>query len=115
MHDIEQSAGQVIATDTQNSVDAVNRAVISLSHLCASIVEVSNASRLPITTVQSALANAGEGLNRVIGTREDLSQATRELRKIQNASTLQTVNFGCPPEYQPMGSASNRELAHKRG
>ena len=115
MHEIEQSAGQVIATDTQNSVEAVNRAVISLAHLCASIVEVSNASRLPITTAQAALANAGEGLNRVIGTRDDLGQATRELRKVQNASMLQTVNFGCPPEYQPIGNAPNRELARQQG
>lgn len=97
MHDIEPAAGQVVAKDTQNSVDAVDRAVMSLAHLCASIVEVSKASHLPIGTAQSALANAGEGLARLIASREAMSQATRELTAIQKASNLRTVAFGCPP------------------
>lgn len=96
MYEIDQSAGRVVADDTQNSVDAVDRAVMSLAHLCASIVEVSKASNLPIGTAQTALANAGESLSKLIASREDMSQATRELVTIQNSSTLQTVSFGCP-------------------
>ena len=38
MHDIEPAAGQVVASDTQKSVEAVDQAVMSLAHLCASIV-----------------------------------------------------------------------------
>lgn len=101
MHDIKAAAGQVIANDTQNSVEAVDNAVLSLAHLCASIVEVSKASRLPVFTAQTALANVGEGLAKMISTRNDVGQATRELRKIQKASNLETVGFGCPPDYQP--------------
>lgn len=97
MYEIETAAGQVVATDTQNSVDAVDKAVMSLANLCASIVEVSKASHLPIGTVQGALANAGDGLSRLIASRADMSHATRELTAIQMASSLQTVSFGCPP------------------
>jgi hypothetical protein len=97
MHEIQQAAGRVVATDTQNSVDAVDQAVMSLAHLCASIIEVSKASRLPIATAQGALANAGDGLAKLIASREDMAQATRELTSIQKASTLRTVAFGCPP------------------
>lgn len=96
MHNIETAAGRVVATDTQNSVDAVDQAVMSLAHLCASIVEVSKASRLPIGTAQAALANAGDSLTKLIASREDMSHATRELIAIQKASSLQTVSFGCP-------------------
>ena len=95
--EIEQGSGQVVATDTQNSVDAVDRAVMSLAHLCASIVEVSKASNLPIATAQPALANAGQSLARLIASREDMSLATRDLIAIQKASNLDTVSFGCPP------------------
>lgn len=97
MHEIETAAGRVVANDTQNSVDAVDRAVMSLAHLCASIVEVSKASRLPIGTAQAALTNAGETLAKLIASREGMSQATHELIAIQKASSLQTVSFGCPP------------------
>ena len=101
MHKIKTAAGQVIADDTRNSVDAVDTAVMSLAQLCASIVEVSKASKMPVQTAQSALANAGAGLAKMIDTRHDVGQATRELRKIQKASNLETVGFGCPPDYQP--------------
>lgn len=97
MHEIEPAAGRVVANDTQNAVEAVDRAVMSLAHLCASIVEVSKASRLPIATAQPALANAGETLAKLIASREDMSQATRQLIAVQNASNLRTVAFGCPP------------------
>lgn len=97
MHEIQQAAGRVVASDTQNSVDAVDQAVMSLAHLCASIVEVSKSSRLPIATAQGALANAGDGLAKLIASREDMDQATRELTAIQKASSLHTVAFGCPP------------------
>lgn len=110
MHKIENSAGQVVANDTQKSVKAVDDAVLSLAQLCASIVEVSSASRLPVITAQSALANAGEGLTKMIATRNDLAQATRALRKIQNASDLKPVSFGCPPDYKPSATLNEANL-----
>lgn len=107
MHDIEPAAGQVVASDTQKSVEAVDQAVMSLAHLCASIVEVSKASRLSISTAQGALAMAGTGLTKAISSREDLSRATRELIKIQNASNLETVAFGCPPLHKASARLSD--------
>ena len=96
MHSIDEAAGQVVATDTQSSVDAVDKAVMSLAHLCASIVEVSKASSLPISTVQPALAHAAGGLARLVDSREDMSRAVGELVAVQKESTLRTVSFGCP-------------------
>lgn len=96
MFEIEKSSGQVIAADTQESADALDQAVMSMAHLCASIVEVSRASRLPVSTPQSALTNAGESLSKLIAGREDFSQAVRELIRVQRTSSLQAVSFGCP-------------------
>ena len=96
MFEIDKSSGQVIASDTQRSVDALDQAVMSMAHLCASIVEVSKASRLPVSTPQSALANAGDSLSKLIAGRDDIAKATRDLIAIQRASGLRAVSFGCP-------------------
>jgi hypothetical protein len=97
MYMIEAAAGQVVAGDTQKTVEAVDHAVISLANLCASIVEVSKASRLPVATAQDALANAGAGLASMISGRAEMAAATRELTAIQRRSTLKETAFGCPP------------------
>ncbi|MCH2459190.1 MAG: hypothetical protein MK186_14250, partial [Henriciella sp.] len=102
------AAGQVVATDTQNSIDAVDRAVMSLAHLCASIVEVSTASRLPINTAQTVLANAGDGLSKLIASRADMSEATRQLAQIQRQSSLRETSFGCPTGF-PQGHLAEPE------
>ena len=97
MHNIEKTAGQVIAGDTKASVDAIDQAVASIANLCASIIEVSKASRLPVTTAQSALAGAGASLNGIIASRAEIASATRELTAIQRRSNLRETGFGCPP------------------
>ena len=96
MFKIDKASGQVIASDTQSSIQALDNAVISLAHLCASIVEVSNASRLPVALPQSALADAGEGLAKIIASRADMARATKRLIAIQRLSDLQTTSYGCP-------------------
>lgn len=110
MHSIEKTAGQVIAGDTNASVDAVDQAVARLATLCASIVEVSKASRLPVGTAQAALARAGSGLNGVIASRADVVAVTRELTAIQRKSTLREVGFGCPGGF-PEGHLSEPPMA----
>lgn len=96
MHEIDQAAGQVVAADTQASVAAVDEAVLSFSRLCASIVEVSGSAKLPVSTLQKALSSAAQGMLAAVHSREEITNATRELLKVQHASTLRTTSFGCP-------------------
>lgn len=103
MHNIEHSAGQVIAADTQASVAAIDQAVLSYSRLCASIVEVSHAANLPVAAGQPALAKMSAALAAVVAGRELVAGATRELLKIQGKSNLRTVGYGCPPELPVVG------------
>lgn len=108
MHSIDTAAGQVIATDTRTAVDAIDKAVMSFANLCASILEVSKASNLPVNTAQSALQNAANGLSKLVSSREDISRATHDLVNIKKASVLETTSFGCPtgcpkPDSGPQG------------
>lgn len=98
MHQIDQSAGQVIASDTQASVAAVDQAVLSYSRLCASIIEVSNSANLPVAAGQPALAKIAAGLSALVEGRDLIAGATRDLLKVQRMSNLDVSNFGCPPE-----------------
>lgn len=96
MHQIAETAARVVVSDTQSSVGAIDQAVMSYSRLCASIVEVSNAADLPVTAGQPALAKVAAGLTALIEGREHIASATRELIKVQNASTLRETAFQCP-------------------
>lgn len=110
MYSIEQSAGQVIAADTQASVAAIDQAVLSYARLCASIVEVSQSAQLPVSASQPALNKMSAALVSVVEGRELVSGATRELLKVRRNSTLRTVGFGCPPEL-PSRPSALRETA----
>lgn len=96
MHRIQETAAKVVASDTQSSVGAIDQAVMSYSRLCASIVEVSNASALPVTAGQPALAKVAAGLAALIEGREHIASATRELIKVQQGSSLRETAFECP-------------------
>lgn len=101
MHKIEKAAGQVIAADTQKSVSAIDQAVMSNALLCASIVEVNSAAKLPVTASQNALEYMAEGLTELVKSRGNIAAATRELLKIQKASSLNETSFGCPNGLPP--------------
>ncbi len=96
MHSIELAAAKVVAADTRSSVHAIDQAVMSYSRLCASIVEVSNAANLPVTAGQPALAKVAAGLAALVEGRELIASTTRELIKVQGASTLRETSFQCP-------------------
>ena len=108
MHRIQETAAKVVVSDTQSSVGAIDQAVMSYSRLCASIVEVSNASDLPVTACQPALAKVAVGLNALIEGREHIASATHELIKIQRDSTLRETAFECPG-----GIPTSGVLAHQ--
>ena len=96
MHNIELAAAKVIASDTKSSVGAIDQAVMSYSRLCASIVEVSNASDLPVSAGQPALAKVAAGLSALVEGRNLIAGATRELIKVQQLSTVREASFQCP-------------------
>lgn len=102
MYAIDKSAGQIIAADTLGSAKAIDHAVRSSALLCASIVEVNEAANLPITTSQKALKSMAEGLANLVESRSNMAEATREILKIQKASSLQTTSFGCPNGLYPI-------------
>ena len=96
MLQIKQSVGNVVAMDTQASIDALDRAVAQQSRMCASIIEASHDSHLAIATTQPLLDALTLGLRGLVESRSNLSKAVREVAVLQAKSNLRETAFGCP-------------------
>ena len=102
MLQISNGVGMVVAADAQTSFAAVDAAVMAHGKLCSSIVEASNASKLPIITTQKLLESMSAGLSGLIASRSDLAAAIRELTVIQAKSSLNETSFGCADGLPPL-------------
>lgn len=112
MNIIKETAGHVVAADTQASIEALDSAIIAHARQCASVVEVSHASKMPVSTCQALLSDISQALGLLVSSREKTAEATRKLLKIQQDSSLQTVNFGCPGGFfKPSAQVHNHDHA----
>jgi hypothetical protein len=102
MLDIKQSVGSVVAADTQASIEALDGALAQQARMCASLVEGSHASHLPIATCQPALEAISAALNKLVEGRAHLAKATRDIAFIQAKSNLRETAFGCPNGPSPI-------------
>ncbi len=95
MYNVDLASGHVIASDTQASVAALDGAVAAHARLCASIIEVSASSKLPIVSAQKMLQSITAGMAQLVAGRADLVETVHELTKTQSKTSLREVGFGC--------------------
>lgn len=111
MHEIKHAVGNVVASDTQASVAALDNALVMQSRMCASIIEAASDSRLPIAATQSLLENLAYGINGLATSRGNMVVAVRELTRIQAGSNLETTSFGCPGGLERSRTSGSLEMA----
>lgn len=104
MVDIKKNVGGLVAADTQSSAAALDMAVVMQSRMCASVMEAAAHSKLPIAATQGALDAMTASLQNLSASRAGLVTAVRELLRIQAASNLCEVSFGCPDGIPPIGA-----------
>jgi hypothetical protein len=93
---IKKSVGNVVASDTQETVALLDRSVAQQSRMCASVIEASHDSDLPMSATQPMLEALTDGLADLISGRAKLGKAVRALAALQANSTLRETSFGCP-------------------
>ena len=93
---INKQTGNVVAADTQASAAAIDNALLQQARLCASVIEASGASHLPLAMTQHLLASLTSGLTKFVDGRAEMTLAVRELVAIQARSNLAETSFGCP-------------------
>ncbi|WOE76142.1 hypothetical protein [Alterisphingorhabdus coralli] len=116
MHKIEDNNGQIVASDVQKGLRSIDAAITDNLTLTNSILQVSEASALPVSTSQGLLRSTTAALNGFVEGREQMARTIKQLSKIQAESNLRTVSFGCPNGiHQVTGSAiedqANADLA----
>jgi hypothetical protein len=110
MHDIKLAVGNVVASDTQASIEALDRAVAQQSRMCASIIEAAHDSHLAIATTQPLLDSLSTAMRGMVESRANLAKAVREVALIQAKSNLRETAFGCP-NGSAMGSAKETTIS----
>jgi hypothetical protein len=110
MFQIKQAVGNVVATDTQSSIETLDRAVAQQSRMCASVIEAAHDSHLAIATTQPLLEALSASVRGLVESRANLAKAVREVAVIQAKSNLRETAFGCP-NGTAMGSAVTAPLA----
>lgn len=110
MHNIKQRVGDVIAADTQASVEALDTAVLMQTRLCASALEAAADSRLPIAATQGLLETLSSGMHVLVQSRAELAKAVRHINLIQAKSNLRETSFGCPNGWAPLEGANQNVI-----
>jgi hypothetical protein len=116
MLNFRPGAGAIVAADSQNTVAAVDDALLNGVRMCASIIEATQGSNLPATQSQKLLRSMTAGLQSVVEGRGEIVATIRQLAAIKCQSNFAPEDFGCPEGWEPTGAAANQPVAeHARG
>lgn len=115
MIEFKPGAGIVVAGDVQNAVLAVDAAILNQARLCASFIEATQSSNLPVSQSQKVIKSLTTSMSAVADGRKEMVSAVRHLTTIKNQSNLAEENYGCPTPWElivgPAGRANVSETA----
>jgi hypothetical protein len=106
-------AGAIVAADSQNTVAAVDDALLNGVRMCASIIEATQGSNLPATQSQKLLRAMTAGLQSVVAGRGEIVATIRQLAVIKSQSNFAPEDFGCPEGWEPTGSVSDQPVVER--
>ncbi len=105
----------VVAADVQTTVAAVDDAILNGARLCASFIEATQGSNLPVSQSQKVIKSITAGLSAVADGRAEIVSAVRHLTTIKDNSNLAPENYGCPTPWKvvfgPTAADRKREAA----
>jgi len=102
MYEFRPGAGAVVAADTQNTISAVDDALLNGVKMCASVIEATQGSNLPATQSQKLLVSLTGGIQSVVQGRGEIVAAIRQLTAIKAGSNFAPENFGCPAGWEEL-------------
>jgi len=102
MYEFRPGAGAVVAADSQNTIAAVDDALLNGVKMCASVIEATQGSNLPATQSQKLLVSLTDGIQAVLQGRGEIVSAVRHLAAIKARSNFAPENFGCPAGWEEL-------------
>jgi hypothetical protein len=102
----KEGGGIVVAGDVKNAVAAVDDALINGARLCASFIEATQGSNLPVSQSQKVIRSLTSGLTAVADGREEMVAAVRHMTAIKAQSNFAPEDYGCPTPWDDLFSPS---------
>lgn len=93
---LSQGAAEVVASDVRSTVAAFDAALLTLARMCASVLEASEGSGVPISHSQRVLRSITGSMNAVVDGRADVMSLIGQLQVIAASSEVPESTFGCP-------------------
>ena len=93
---IEHGVGSIVASDSSETLRAIDDALLLKSRLCSTIIEASQQSHLPANESQRLFQSMAEGFHLIVDGRAKMVSTLRTLTSIKDRSTLEVTDFGCP-------------------
>jgi hypothetical protein len=103
MLQFRSGAGAVVAGDVRNAVAAVDDALLNGARMCASVIEATQGSNLPVAQSQKLLRSITSGLTSVVEGRGQIVAAVAQMTAIKQRSNFAPESYGCPEELQELG------------
>ena len=110
MLNFRPGAGAIVAADSQNTVAAVDDALLNGVRMCASIIEATQGSNLPPAQSQKLLSSMTSGLQSVVAGRGEIVATIKQLAFIKNRSNFAPENFGGPEGWDAMIGTTGASL-----
>ncbi len=96
MQKFDANMGALVAADTQETLKALDDAILSELKLCTTLVEAIQGNDLPIVQSQKLLNSVTSGLSHIVAGRADMATAVKQLTIMKQDSNLAVYDFGCP-------------------
>lgn len=108
MIELQQGAGLVVAGEVQDTLAAVDGAILSSARMCASVIEASKGANIPAAETQKLLQSITASMSTVVEGRAEMVTALKQMIAIKDRSNLAPVSYGCPDGWNvaPTGHAS---------
>ena len=94
MH-IEQNSALLIADEIKHTHETVDQALLQMSRLASTVIEVSATSKLTAAQSQPAIEAAVDSLRTFVTGRSRFVDAHRAMAVVKGRSNLREVDLGC--------------------
>lgn len=111
MLEFHPGAGAIVAADSQNTIAAVDDALLSGVRMYASVIEATQGSNLPTTQSQKLLVSLTGGIQSVVQGRGEIVSAICRMAEIKAHSNFAPENFGCPAGWEELAAQGMADAA----
>lgn len=111
MVEFKPGAGLVVAGDVQSAMSSVDAAILNQARLCASFIEATTGTNLPVVQSQKVIKSLTTSMSAVADGREEMVSAVRHLTAIKDRSNLVMEDYGCPTPWEFIVGPTGRNQA----